>query len=162
LLGLLCFTASFKPSTSTSSLISDMSIPLEEDVDFFTFEEYTPLAVANAESDATQNDLFQFAVLQFQEHPYTENILTTQDRGGFQYDFTTSTTAVNANYLDWIDPSPLEGVSELNITTSESASLSPETRIPWSAASSSSNGPNSIRNKFSDSALSESDLSVSC
>ena len=60
-----------------------MSIPLEEDVDFFTFEEYTPLAAANAESDATQNDLFQFAVLQFQEHPYIRKHSNDPRQGRF-------------------------------------------------------------------------------
>ena len=136
-----------------------MSIPLKEDVDFFEFEEYTSLATVNAEPDA---DLFLFPVLPLQEHTDIKNIPAAQERDSFYDNFIMPATAIDENYLTWIEPFPGQGVAKLNIATPESMSSTREARIPSTAMSSSSLGADSIRNRFSNYALSESDISVSC
>ena len=139
-----------------------MSIPSEEDTNFFPFEGYTPMATVNPGSDAPENNWFQFDALHLQQHTHNENVLTAQQSGSFHNNFITPTTAIDANHFNWIEPYPAHGVAELNIATPESTSSTREWQIPSSVVSSSSLGADSIRNKFSDSALSESDISVLC
>jgi hypothetical protein len=136
-----------------------MSTPLKDDVDFFDFEECTSLATVNAESDA---DLFSLTVLPLQEHTEIKNILAAQERDSFYDNFSMPATAIGENYSNWIEHFPGQGAAGLNIATPESASSTREVRITSSVMSSSSLGADSIRNRFSNSALSESDISVSC
>lgn len=138
-----------------------MSIPSEEDTNFFPFEGYTPMATVIPGSDAPESTWLQFDALQLQQI-HIENVQTAEQSGRFQNNFITPTTAIDSNHLNWIELYPPLGVAELNIATSESTSSTRDWQIPSSAVSSSSLGTDSIGNKFSDSALSESDISVLC